>query len=199
MPLWTSLRSGRRPAARVDVAAGDRELGAGSARCADRAALAAGHEAAPLRAPSTPPLVPRSTSSRPRPASRRRRPYRVAPVRVAAVDDDVAGLEHRGQLVEHRIDRRPGREVEEDRARRGQQPRADRRGREPRPRRPRPAPGAARPGRSRPPSCPARAPAGPARRPCGPCRSFRARAAFAYLASGEVRLRKHTGLKRNAV
>ena len=46
--------------------------------------------------------------------------YRVAPVGVAAVGDDVAALEHGGQLLEEGVDRRAGRDVDEDRARRSQ-------------------------------------------------------------------------------
>jgi hypothetical protein len=47
-------------------------------------------------------------------------PNRIAPIRIAAVDDDVFGIEVRRELIDHFIDRFPTRDVEEYCARLGQ-------------------------------------------------------------------------------
>jgi hypothetical protein len=51
------------------------------------------------------------------PAQSRVAADRIAPVRVAAVGDDVAGIEDGAQLIERLVDRRSGRDVEQDDAR----------------------------------------------------------------------------------
>ena len=62
----------------------------------------------PLSAPSSPPETPTPKKWMPFSFERLFAALRVGPERIAAVDDDVAGLEQRDELVDDRIDRRAG-------------------------------------------------------------------------------------------
>ena len=71
----------------------------------------------PCSAPSSPPETPVPTKCRPVLAQRLLAAAGVGEVRVAAVDDDVAGLQQRHQLVDHRVGGAAGLDHDDDRAR----------------------------------------------------------------------------------
>ena len=76
---------------------------------------------APSSAPAGPPEVPASTKSMPFGFEPRMTADRVAPIGVAAVGNDVAGLEDICELRQHGVDRRTGGHIKHDEARRRKQ------------------------------------------------------------------------------